>query len=49
VINVAPPSLTLRGDYVLANIDLVINALRASGPFSVPDVNIFLPTAVATA
>ncbi len=43
VVHVAPASPTLRGDYVLANIDLVINALRVSGPFSVPDVNIFLP------
>jgi hypothetical protein len=43
VVHVAPASPTLRGDYVLADIDLVINALRVSGPLSVPNVNILLP------
>jgi len=43
VVHVAPASPTLRGDYVLADIDLVINALRVSGLNSVPDVNIRLP------
>lgn len=43
VVHVAPASPTLRGEYVLANIDLVINALRVTGLNSVPDVNISLP------
>jgi hypothetical protein len=43
VVHVAPASPTLRGDYVLADIDLVINGLRLSGINSVPDVNITLP------
>ncbi|MDP3810453.1 MAG: hypothetical protein Q8Q78_05565 [Hydrogenophaga sp.] len=43
VVHVAPASPTLRGEYVLANIDLVINALRVSGLNSVPGVNITLP------
>lgn len=43
VVHVAPASPTLRGEYVLADIDLVINALRATGLNSVPDVNINLP------
>lgn len=38
--HIAPASPTLRGDYVLANIDLVINALRAQGVNSVPDNNL---------
>lgn len=47
VVHVAPASPTLRGDYVLADIDLVINGLRATGINSVPDVNIKLPTSSA--
>lgn len=43
VVHVAPASPTLRGDHVLADIDLVINALRVTGLNSVPDVNISLP------
>ncbi|KRC12173.1 hypothetical protein ASE11_01510 [Hydrogenophaga sp. Root209] len=43
VVHVAPASPTLRGDHVLADIDLVINALRVTGLNSVPDVNINLP------
>lgn len=38
--HIAPASPTLRGDYVLANIDLVINALRIQGVNSVPDNNL---------
>ena len=38
--HIAPASPTLRGDYVLANIDLVINALRIQGANSVPDNNL---------
>lgn len=40
VVHVAPASPTLRGDYVLASIDLVINALRLTGANSVPPANI---------
>lgn len=47
VVHVAPASPTLRGDYVLADIDLVINALRVSGLNSVPGVNIALPLSSA--
>lgn len=43
VVHVAPAALTLRGEHVLADIDLVINALRGTGLNSVPDVNINLP------
>lgn len=43
VVHVAPAAPTLRGDHVLADIDLVINALRITGLNSVPDVNINLP------
>ncbi|MDP3465786.1 MAG: hypothetical protein Q8R86_08465 [Sulfuricurvum sp.] len=38
--HIAPASPTLRGDYVLANIDLVINALRIQGVTSVPVNNL---------
>lgn len=47
VVHVAPASPTLRGEYVLADIDLVINALRISGLNSVPSVNIALPLSSA--
>lgn len=43
VVHVAPAAPTLRGEHVLADIDLVINALRGTGLSSVPDVNINLP------
>ncbi|MFV0575801.1 MAG: hypothetical protein ACK5NC_10400 [Vibrio sp.] len=43
VIHIAPASPTLRGDYILADIDIVINGLRIQGGKSVPDVNIELP------
>lgn len=38
--HIAPASPTLRGDWVLANIDLVINALRIQGTNSVPNNNL---------
>lgn len=44
VVHIAPASPTLRGDYALADIDLVINGLRLSGINSVPNVNLTLPT-----
>ncbi|MDM7942771.1 MAG: hypothetical protein QUV35_09085 [Hydrogenophaga sp.] len=47
VVHVAPASPTLRGEHVLADIDLVINVLRASGLNSVPGVNIALPPSSA--
>ncbi len=43
VVHVAPASPTLRGDYALADIDLVINGLRLSGVNSVPSANLALP------
>lgn len=43
VVHLAPASPTLRGDYLLADIDLVINGLRLQGISSVPLANISLP------
>lgn len=40
VVHIAPASPTLRGDYALANIDLVINGLRLLGASSVPPINL---------
>jgi hypothetical protein len=48
-VHIAPASPTLRGDYILADIDLVINGLRAQGITSVPPANIALPAARADA
>lgn len=42
-VHIAPASLTLRGPHVLADIDAVINGLRAFGWDSVPPVNLNLP------
>ncbi len=41
--HIAPASPTLRGDYILADIDLVINAIRIQGVTSVPDNNLGSP------
>ena len=49
VVHVAPASPTLRGDYVLADIDGVINLLRVTGLNSVPSINVNLPTSSADA
>jgi hypothetical protein len=43
VVHVAPASPTLRGDYGLAGIDIVINGLRLTGANSVPAANINMP------
>lgn len=43
VVHIAPASPTLRGEHVLADIDLVINGLRIQGLDSVPPVTIALP------
>lgn len=40
VVHIAPASITKRGDYILASIDLVINGLRTQGLFSVLPTNI---------
>lgn len=48
-IHVGPASPTLRGPYVLADIDLVINALRIQGVSSVPLANLSLPFSRADA
>jgi hypothetical protein len=42
VVHIAPASPTLRGDYILANIDLVINALSIQGLSTVMASNISL-------
>ncbi len=44
VVHVAPASPTLRGEYVLADIDLVINGLRSTGINGVVPANLNLPT-----
>jgi hypothetical protein len=41
VVHIAPASPTLKGDYTLANLDLVINALRSTG--AVPANNVSIP------
>lgn len=43
VVHVAPASIILNGDYVLADIDVVINGLRVQGIGSVPKFNLSLP------
>ena len=42
-VHLAPASMTVRGPHLLANIDLVINALRAFGLNSVQPINLILP------
>jgi len=49
VAHVAPASPTLRGEHLLADIDMVINGLRLSGATSVPAVNLSLPFSSADA
>ncbi len=44
VVHVAPASPTLRGEHMLADIDLVINGLRVQGINTVASNNISLPT-----
>ena len=46
-VHIAPASPTLRGDYVLASIDLVINGLRVQGLSSVPANNLTIPNALS--
>lgn len=45
--HIAPASIILNGDYVLADIDLVINAMRVQGALSVPDNNLDLNSSSA--
>lgn len=42
-VHIAPASITMRGEYLLADIDIVINGLRVQGLASVPAANIGLP------
>ena len=49
VVHIAPASPTLRGEYVLADIDLVINGLRLTGINTVPNVNLVLPVSTQDA
>jgi hypothetical protein len=44
VVHIAPASPTLRGEHVLADVDLVINGLRIQGINTVTSNNISLPT-----
>lgn len=46
-VQIAPASPTLRGPYLLADIDLVINALRIQGSSTVPANNIVLPVSLS--
>lgn len=48
-VHIASASPTLRGDYLLANIDLVINGLRVQGLTTVPAINLTIPTALSDA
>jgi len=41
--HIAPASPTLRGGYLLADIDLVINGLRIQGASTIPAINLNLP------
>lgn len=43
VVHVAPASPTLRGEHTLADLDLVINALRVQGLSTVPAITAALP------
>src|SRR5262249_47401373 len=43
VVHIAPASATLRGDYILADIDLIIEALRLTSTDPVAYANIALP------
>ena len=43
VVHVAPASPTLRGQHILADIDLVINGLRVTGLDTVPPANVNVP------
>lgn len=47
VVHVAPASPSLRGKYVLADIDVVINGLRSTGLTSIQPININLPISKA--
>jgi hypothetical protein len=49
VVHIAPASPTVRGEHVLADIDLVINGLRVQGITSVQSININLPFSKADA
>jgi hypothetical protein len=49
VVHVAPASPTTRGEYVLADIDQVINGLRNFGSNSVQPINLWLPWSKADA
>ncbi len=41
-VHIAPASATLRGEHILANIDVIINLLRVQGLTSVPPINTYL-------
>ena len=47
VVHIAPASITLRGAWLLVDIDIVINGLRTQGLGTVPAINLFLPTSRA--
>ncbi len=42
-VHIAPASATLRGEHILANIDVIINLLRIQGIATVPPINVILP------
>jgi hypothetical protein len=42
-LHVAPASVNLSGDHVLADIDLIINGLRTLGVNAIPDITVELP------
>ena len=45
VVHIAPASPTTRGNHILADVDIVINGLRAQGFLTIPESNVFLPLA----
>lgn len=42
-VHIAPASPTLRGNHILADLDLVINGLRSQGLSSIPPINVSIP------
>lgn len=43
VVHVAPPHDSLKGNHSLTDKDVIINSLRASGPFAIAESNVTIP------
>ena len=48
LVHIAPASPIVHGKYVLADIDLVINAMRLQGPGTVQPINLTMPISLAS-